>query len=227
MLQDTCTIAHDPLPDLLYTGSPCQLSLLAKVDSAFFRVRVCRLPYGASRNSASYSLSQGHGQGSSCFPGDPYRKIKAIIVTNFGSIIKLVRVSPCPSTFHSYMVTFTLRFRSSSLVCNDPDLGDRAWITCGPYSVDWYVVCIDHVFPLHEFPSSAFQFLVVILLCLMQGDYRAVPVWVHASPGSGVQVLSRKFVCHKEIELISRSGKTSGLHWLLGNLLRVYAVNPY
>ncbi|KAL1446251.1 hypothetical protein MTO96_028869 [Rhipicephalus appendiculatus] len=48
MLQDTCTIVHDPLPDLLYTGSPCQLSLLAKVDPAFFRVRVCCLPYGAS-----------------------------------------------------------------------------------------------------------------------------------------------------------------------------------
>ncbi|KAL1446250.1 hypothetical protein MTO96_028868 [Rhipicephalus appendiculatus] len=85
-------------------------------------------------------------------------------------------------------------------------------------SVDWYVVCIDHVFPLHEFLSSVFQFLVVILVCSMQGGCRGVPVWVHASPGSGVQVLPRTFVCHKEIEFISCSGKTAGLHWLLGNL---------
>ncbi|KAL1426482.1 hypothetical protein MTO96_018286 [Rhipicephalus appendiculatus] len=38
------TIVHDSLPDLLYAGSPCQLSLLAKVDSALFRVRVRCLP---------------------------------------------------------------------------------------------------------------------------------------------------------------------------------------
>ncbi|KAL1470449.1 hypothetical protein MTO96_040426 [Rhipicephalus appendiculatus] len=119
--------------------------------------------------SANYSLSQGqgthsgdHGQGSSCFPGNPLRKIKAIIVTSFGSSIKL----------------------------------------CG-------------------------LFLLVILVCSMQGGCRAVPVRAHASPGSGFQVLARKFVCHKEIEFISSSGKTSGLHWLLGNLLRVYAVNLY
>ncbi|XP_075731135.1 uncharacterized protein LOC119180972 [Rhipicephalus microplus] len=39
-------MTHGPMP--LYTGSPCQLSLLAKVDSASFRVRVCCLPHGTS-----------------------------------------------------------------------------------------------------------------------------------------------------------------------------------
>ncbi|KAL1438617.1 hypothetical protein MTO96_047974 [Rhipicephalus appendiculatus] len=79
------------------------------------------------------------------------------------------------------MATLTLRFRSSSLVCNDPDFGASAWITCGPCTLDLYV------------------FLVVILVCSMQSGCYAVPVWVHASPGSGVQVLLRKFVYHKEI----------------------------
>ncbi|KAL1468526.1 hypothetical protein MTO96_025358 [Rhipicephalus appendiculatus] len=37
-----------PCPILLYTGSPCQLSLLARVDLAFFLVRVCCLPHGTS-----------------------------------------------------------------------------------------------------------------------------------------------------------------------------------
>ncbi|KAL1418646.1 hypothetical protein MTO96_025827 [Rhipicephalus appendiculatus] len=91
MLQDTCTIVHDFLPDLLYTRWPCQLSLLAKVDSTSFRVRVCCLPYSTSL-----------------------------------------------PTFHvaTPMASLTLRFRSSSLVCSDPDLGGRAWITCGLCSVD-------------------------------------------------------------------------------------------
>ncbi|XP_075727323.1 uncharacterized protein LOC142768840 [Rhipicephalus microplus] len=42
MLQDTCHIVHDSLPGLLHTGSACQLSLLAKVDEAFFRAQVER-----------------------------------------------------------------------------------------------------------------------------------------------------------------------------------------
>ncbi|KAL1421748.1 hypothetical protein MTO96_022798 [Rhipicephalus appendiculatus] len=187
MLQDTCTIVHDPLPDMLYTGSPLQTIRSARAKErkvgTMDKVRAAYLAILTGKSRPS--LLPASAAASNC---------------------------PCPSTFHSDMVTLTLRLRSS-LVCNDPDLGDRAWITCGPCSVDWYVVCIDHVFPLLFTSSPHPPFSSWWSYWYAQCKVAAVLfLWVHASPGSGVQVLPRKFVCHKEIEFVSCSGKPSGLH---------------
>ncbi|KAL1438616.1 hypothetical protein MTO96_047973 [Rhipicephalus appendiculatus] len=78
------TNVHDSLPDFFFTGSR-----VLPGSSVLSAVRYL--------SSANYSLcqyqgmsSRDHGQGSSCFPGNPYRKIKAVIVTSFSSSIKLV-----------------------------------------------------------------------------------------------------------------------------------------
>ncbi|KAL1469256.1 hypothetical protein MTO96_004965 [Rhipicephalus appendiculatus] len=79
------------------TAETCQFSLQVKVDSAFLQVRVCCLTgYLTSANCSPCQgqgmLSEDHGQGSSCFPGNPYRKIKAIIVSSIKVIVTQLTV---------------------------------------------------------------------------------------------------------------------------------------
>ncbi|KAL1416719.1 hypothetical protein MTO96_027615 [Rhipicephalus appendiculatus] len=76
----------------LNTDPPCQLSLLAKVDLAFFWFRVSHLLHGTSfLQTVRFARAKECqvGDQTSCFPGSSYRNIKATIVTSFNSSIEI------------------------------------------------------------------------------------------------------------------------------------------
>ncbi|KAL1472905.1 hypothetical protein MTO96_022682 [Rhipicephalus appendiculatus] len=135
----------------------CQLSLLAKVDLAFFWFRVSHLLHGTSfLQTVRFARAKECqvGDQTSCFPGSSYRNIKATIVTSFNSSIEIL----LENILHGSPTGLTLGFVPGG----HTHMRNTRWPPCscvGPYkSRSWCSSAVQEVdVPLGDENSTSYQ----------------------------------------------------------------------